>query len=133
MDLIEHFETFNTMPTPKIKQYHLPEINGIEAGFSGATRFIKKPAIIFTASVENTENAYDDGEILGSFIGMIDIENDKLSDSIQYTLIPALQEPLKIESVTVDGKSSQNHLKVILVTDSDGGKSKALSCELIFQ
>ena len=78
-DLIEYFNTLINFPVPKIKQYDLPEIKGIQAGFSGATLLNGKPAIIFTASVENTDNAYDDGEILGSFVGMIEFHNNELS------------------------------------------------------
>src|SRR5690606_20368636 len=71
--LLSYIKGERDFPKPEIKQYSLPIINGIEAGFSGATALLGEPRIIFTASVENTDNAYDDGEILGSFIGMIDI------------------------------------------------------------
>ena len=130
-ELIESFKDFNVTLQPKIVQFELPKIMGIQAGFSGATLFNEKPAIIFTASVENTDNAYDDGEILGSFVGIINIQNNELSSTVQHVLIPKDEEALKIESVVIDGLQSNNYLNVILVTDSDGGKSKALRCDLI--
>ena len=41
-------------PKAKIYEIELPKINGIEAGFSGATAIPNQHKIIFTASIENT-------------------------------------------------------------------------------
>lgn len=128
--LMEHFEGLIPFPNPKTTLFDLPKINGIEAGFSGATVFQDKPFIIFTASVENTDNAYNDGEILGSFIGIIDIINNDISNLFKSASIPNQVTPLKVESVTVDNETSERETSVILVTDSDGGKSMILKCQL---
>lgn len=113
------------MPFPELesKQFSLPRITGIEAGFSGATALKEGDKIIFTASVENTDNAYDDGEILGSFIGMIDISGVHLSDTINSCQIPNAEENLKVESVTVEEEISSGKTKVVLITDDDRGNS----------
>lgn len=110
---------------PKAKLYELPEINGIQSGFSGATIFNEK--LIFTSSVEDTDNAYDDGEILGSFIGLIDIFEEK---ELQYVLIPNKVHPLKVETVTIDKVVSDKELIVMLATDSDGGVSELLKARI---
>ncbi len=56
------------MPSVKIFRITLPMLQEIQAGFSGACLSTDSQQIIFTASVENTPNWVDDGEILGSFI-----------------------------------------------------------------
>lgn len=78
--------------------------------------------IIFTGSVEYTDTAYDDGEILGSFIGMIDISNNSLSESIDYCPVLNPGEILKIESNTVlDQKPGET--EIMMITDDDQGSS----------
>ena len=113
------------MPFPELesRQYSLPKINGIEAGFSGATALKEEEKIIFTASVEDTDNAYDDGEIVGSFIGMIDISDANLSDNFNYCQIPNAEQNVKVESVTIAEEISSGKTKVILITDDDKGNS----------
>lgn len=116
-------------PEPEIKQFSLPKINGIEAGFSGATALKSQPKIIFTASVENTDNAYDDGEILGSIIGIINVENNTIATGFDYCEIPN-KETLKVESVSVEEEISLVETKVVLITDDDKGNSTILKCIL---
>ncbi len=113
-------------PKPEIRQFSLPKINGIESGFSGATALIDEPKIIFTASVEDTDNAYDDGEILGSLIGILDISNNTISESFEYCYIPNTGANLKVESVTVEKEISSGETKVVLITDDDQGNSTLL-------
>ncbi len=97
-ELLAHIKGEVAFPQPEIWPFSLPKINGIESGFSGAATLKNEPKIIFTASVEDTDNAYDDGEILGSFIGMIDISNKNVSEVLNYCHIPfkirKLQWPL---------------------------------------
>ena len=128
-DLINHFEGLIPFPTPKTIHFSLPKINGIEARFSGATAFRNKPYLLFTASVEDTPNAYDDGEILGSFIGIISLE-DNNATPLNCIRIPS-QNSVKVESVTIDEEISGKETKVLLVTDSDGGDSTLLKCLLM--
>lgn len=113
-------------PKPKIVEFSLPKTNGIEAGFSGATAMESEPKIIFTASVENTENAYDDGDILGSFVGIIDIATMD-SNSIDSCPIPNSGVPLKVESVTIEEEISPGKIKLVLITDDDKGNSIVLT------
>jgi len=119
-------------PVPEIKQYILPQINGVESGFSGATALKDLPKIIFTASVENTDNAYDDGEILGSFIGVIDISNNTISDSFQYCKLPNIEINFKVESVTIAEEIAYGETKIVLVTDDDLGNSTIIESLLLW-
>ena len=129
-DLLTYIKGERDFPEPEIRQFYLPKINGIEAGFSGATALQDEAKIIFTASVENTDNAYDDGEILGSFIGMIDISNNKISQFFEYCEIPNTAANLKVESVTIEEEISSGETKVILITDDDKGNSTLLESML---
>ena len=128
--LMDHFEGLIPFPQPGITLFELPSINGIEAGFSGATAFQDQPYLLFTASIENTANAYDDGEILGSFVGLIPIADEEISNSFKSVIIPFQDTALKVESVTIDEEISEGETSIILATDSDGGKSLVLKCIL---
>ena len=131
-ELLAHIKGNLAFPKPEIREFFLPKINGIEAGFSGATTLKDEPKIIFTASVEDTDNAYDDGEILGSFIGMIDTSNNNVADVYNYCPIPNTEENLKVESVTVEEEISFGKTKVILITDDDLGNSIIIESMLLW-
>lgn len=63
-DFMAYCETGMNFPIPQTNLFYLPEINGLQAGFSGATTFPNKPYFIFTAAVEDAPNAYDDGPVI---------------------------------------------------------------------
>lgn len=127
-ELLKFFEGAISFPTPEVTLFKLPSINGIEAGFSGATAFTGSPRLLFTASIENTPNAYDDGEVLGSFIGVIDITNNTVASAYRSVGIP--DPSLKVESVVIHKEISNQATNIVLVTDSDGGKSMVLKARL---
>lgn len=120
------------LPHLVAKEYTLPNIQGMEAGFSGAAVLSSDNKILFTASVENTDNAYDDGEILGSFIGMLDVTSGDLPDTFLYTLIPSSDKVLKVESVAIEKENGLHSADVILVTDEDNGHSHMIRGTYIF-
>ena len=122
-ELFSYIKGERDFPKPETKQFTLPEIDGIEAGFSGATVLKSESKIIFTASAEDTDNAYDDGEILGSMIGIIDISNERIANSFKSCSIPNGKENYKVESVTVKEQISSGETKVVLITDDDIGNS----------
>lgn len=120
----------------KLKSYNidLPKIGGIEAGFSGATADEKNNRIIFTASVENTTDWVADGEVLGSLIGLIDvddIENHYEPSTVLITEINGDAIRFKVESIALKNRSQQSY-NCVLVTDSDGGKSELVELTLNF-
>lgn len=127
---IDFCKTGTNFPVPKSTLYALPKINGLEAGFSGATIFEDKSYLIFTAAVENAPNAYDDGEILGSFIGVIPLENGMISDHFLIKQIPNPGFPLKVEGITIDRIISNTQTDFILVTDNDGKSSEILTLRM---
>ncbi|MDN4165743.1 hypothetical protein QWY31_09530 [Cytophagales bacterium LB-30] len=117
-------------PTPLSYSFQLPSIKGLEAGFSGATFLKGASKIVFTAAVEDTDNAYDDGEILGSFIGLIDFSNHEISPSYDFCRVPQNKSQLKIESVTIDEEHSGGTTSLILIADDDRGSSTFLKGNL---
>ena len=96
-DFIEYCNTGTAFPIPRSSLFSLPKVNGLQAGFSGATAFKEKPYFIFTAAVEDTPNAYDDGDILGSFIGVIEMKNGEIAEDFLIKKIPNTGVPLKVE------------------------------------
>lgn len=120
---------------PDIKTYRLklPRIKGIDPGFSGACRLGTADKIIFTASVENTRNWIEDGEILGSFIGILDIAKLAENPLESVALLtdkngsPVVE---KVESIEFLETGPDGDLRVIALTDDDKGGSKLLEIRL---
>ncbi len=132
IEFIAYCKTGSSFPIPKTNLFPLPKINGLEAGFSGATTFKDKPYLIFTAAVEDTPNAYDDGDILGSFIGVIKMKNGEISNDLLIKQIPNPGFPLKVEGVIIDRVLSETQTDLILITDNDGKPSEILRLRLSF-
>lgn len=120
-------------PIPRINLFYLPKINGLEAGSSGATTFQEKPYFIFTAAVEDAPNAYEDGPVLGSFIGVIEMKDGSVSDDFVVVRIPDPGFPLKVESVIIDKVISETETDLVLVTDNDGAPSEVLRLRMILK
>ncbi|WP_025145264.1 DUF6929 family protein [Pedobacter jeongneungensis] len=59
--------------------FKLPNIDHVESSFTDAA--LVKNEIFFIATAEDTKSTYADGEILGSFIGSINLQNLKLTFS----------------------------------------------------
>ncbi len=125
-EFIAYCRTGNNFPIPKTNLYALPKIKDLEAGFSGATILANQPYLIFTAAVEDTPNAYEDGDILGSFIGVIKMKNGIIADDFLIQQIPNPGFPLKVESVIVDRVISDTQTDLVLVTDNDGAPSEVI-------
>jgi hypothetical protein len=130
--LLSYLRGESGFATPKIYTYTLPSIKGIEAGFSGAAILPKASKIIFTASVEATDNAYDDGEILGSMVGLIDLSEEDISSTYDYCLIPNNREKLKVESVTIAQENSDRSAVLVLIADNDKGNSTLVNGKLFW-
>lgn len=110
------------VPDPIIHEVQLPSLGGLASGFSGATVIPNSRTLLFTTSIEDTPNAYDDGEVLGSFIGLMDLENP---NEIQYILLEEQEKamPLKVESISVQSMINDTSANILMVTDSDGAES----------
>lgn len=129
-EFLAFLEQKNGLPVISSSSFKLPEINGIEAGLSGATISKKGDQMLLTCSVENTNNAYDDGEILGSFIGVMDLTAKLGEEPIEWISIITKGEPLKVESITIDEEIDENNFNIVLITDSDGAESLVLKGNL---
>lgn len=129
---LDYLRKGTAYPEPELVELLLPQIDGIEAGISGATIIPGARKIIFTASVENTPNAIDDGEVLGSFVGIIDLEQIKKGQKPPCVLVMEGEQSLrvKVESVTIHHQRAANEVEILLVTDSDGNESEIISAVL---
>ncbi len=115
---------------PQVIEVDLPEMDNLRAGFSGATISQASSVLIFTASVEDTDNAYDDGDIRGSFVGMVPLQELDNPAAYQYHQILHEVIPLKVESVAIEEEISPRELDLLLTTDSDGNTSFLIKCTL---
>ncbi len=110
----------------RVTELPMPAIKGITGGFSGLTFFDEK--LFVTASVENTDNAILDGEVLGSFAGYF---KPGLNKILLLPIATAGREilPVKVESIAVLQKTN-SHYKALVVTDNDLGQSDLLELEI---
>jgi hypothetical protein len=129
-DLFQHLENRKYIPEFTFFNIDLPVLKYIPAGFSGAD--IVENKIIFTASVENTFNWIDDGEVLGSYIGFINFKNLKNGYKPPCKLLKEKDAvlKLKIESVAIQSVTMEK-MSLILVSDSDGSDSEIIFCDLM--
>ncbi len=102
----------------------LPDMDGFASGISDACFLKDQSLIVATASVEKTNNTYDDGQILGSFIILLS-PTGETSDIRRIDDDQGQSIPIKVEGIvwiesTIDGEV------FLLVTDSDGGDSELL-------
>lgn len=129
------FGRASTLGELKVFKLKLPEIEGFEAGLSGADFWRERNSIIFTASVEATKNSYDDGQILGSFIGVVGIDSlrqDALNDMTAVShLVQAGGKPIrtKLESIVIRAHENTS-IRGIAVSDNDDGSSDFLNYSL---
>lgn len=132
---VDHFMEFivGESETLKMKSYSidLPKINDVKAGFSGAVGDAQRERILFTASVENTSDWVQDGEILGSFIGVIDVRDLQQHYTPETIQIKAKNGKVdfKAESISI-AETKGNLYKCAVVTDNDGMNSELLEIDL---
>lgn len=107
------------LPQIEVKRVSLPKIDGFEAGFSGAT-FLDKNTCVFTASVEATDDAYNDGEIIGSLVGTLNMADFQKVTVSNYEILSS-EIPLKVESVTLLPSKSTEKIEFLLISDDDKG------------
>ena len=136
----------NIVPPFSILSFDLPLLQNVPAGFSGITHATGTPNFLFSASAENTDNAIDDGTILGSLIGFFPIpQASPFSSAPHGRCIPgailgtaSLMSddrflPVKIEGITVIESAHAGTLTAIAVTDSDSGVSELLKLQIRFK
>ena len=125
------------VPFPSIHPINLPELSGVKTGFSGADFF--DDHFWFSCSAEDSANAYDDGEIKGSLLGLLKIdqvsngrfteEKIRLQEITSFFLDGNLF-PGKVESVSVYEKEKEGVYTALAVTDNDGKPSELLLLDI---
>jgi hypothetical protein len=125
------------IPAAALYHFDLPAIGNNTAGFSGA--FTLGDKLFFTASVEDTPNAIDDGEVLGSFVGVIDLRalpyasnqaNPLKIATVQLKNTDGSIYKGKAESLVVTEVEPNKKYKVVVVVDDDKGSSELIEVEL---
>ena len=96
--------------TVEFKLIKLPKINGIEATFTDA--ILIEATIYFLAAAENTTSTYDDGEVMGSIIGTIDLKTLTLESCLQ------ISDHHKFEGLTFYKKTA-TQIELLLCEDND--------------
>lgn len=97
-------QVFNYVP------FDLPKINNVSTTFTDAILVDNK--IYFLASAEDTASTYEDGEVLGSIIGTIDLQTMKLENTIQ------ISDKHKFEGLTLYDKTAAT-VEFLLCEDTD--------------
>jgi hypothetical protein len=126
--------TGKKLPGYEAISFHLPDLAGLPARFSGAVAYHDK--LFVTASVENTTDAILDGEVLGSFVGWIELDAVK-GDRGLLELHTALVTdgagkpyPGKVESLVILDSPRPHTFRALAMTDNDQGQSDLLELEL---
>ncbi|MES2702656.1 MAG: hypothetical protein V4649_08460 [Bacteroidota bacterium] len=122
-DFVQYLDS-GAIPQFKHQVIRLPTYNGISAGFSGAAEVAQDGnQLLFCASLENTANAIDDGEITGSYIGVLRMQDNgelilEATTLLKDTAGNIVKE--KIESIAITGKKENGDITAMLVADNDG-------------
>lgn len=110
--------------------YDLPDIEGHRATFSGAASLKDTQLLLFSASVEVTDNSIDDGKILGSFVGMLDLSSGPDSAVPCARLVYADGSPFTGKLEALEGRQQENgKLRVVGITDNDDGTTQWIEIE----
>lgn len=96
-------------PRIQITPYDLGEIDQIPLCFTDATS-LSSGEIIFTASAENTSDAYLDGACVGSAIGIINSQGN-------LSFIEPVNKKVKLEGI--EAKTNSKIIELLLVSDAD--------------
>jgi len=120
----------NLLPEVKAHPFNLPNDKGIAAGFSGTCILAEYSGMLFTASLENTNNEIEDGAVSGSYIGFISFSKMNKGNFVIQLLTEngnTLQK--KQEGITVKSIEG-NKITVLSVCDNDDGSSDLFEIEI---
>lgn len=128
-DFYSYFlESNATFPEIEVLVFTLPAIEGFISGFSGASYIEDNKSLLLTSSVEATGDAYNDGEILGSFIAYMPLEDFLNGGDLTNVFQPISKngQPLitKLESLSVKKINKDKSLLVTAASDNDTGVSE---------
>lgn len=113
-----------------VYDFNLPVEDGVQARFSGAQKVKGEHTLLFSATLERNEPGKRDGEILGSYIGLIPLmQVNKGEISIGRVMKDGQPYTGKIESLDIY-EESDTMMKIHAVTDNDQGTSTFLKLRL---
>jgi len=116
-------------PDVKSVKFNLPSVNGISARFSGMCLLPGKDILVFSASVENDPNWIDSQNIVGSYLGLIDLHQlENTTPVCKMIMQNGKSLKNKVESVYVISNTDTD-IKLLGVTDNDDGSSKLLEMD----
>ena len=102
----------------------LPTLDGVETTFTDA--ILVGDRIYFLACAENTESTYEDGEVLGTVLGIMNAPTFEIID------IHLLSEDQKFEGITLYNETD-SELEFLLCEDTDTENSDAKIYKLNFK
>jgi len=115
----------------------IPTVNDEVPGVSELCHVEANDTLLITFSSELTDNAYDDGAIGDSYIGLIDNFSRKLQNHplmvdqiINLSDIHGDFKNVKIEGICVE-QAKRNALILHLISDNDQGESKLFKVKMI--
>ena len=117
-------------PVPSISAFSitLPKTDDYPTGISGAC-FLNARQVLFSASAEATTNWIADGEVLGSYVGVLKL--DEAGKPQLQGIAPVLTEagkPVKdkVEGISTYGPEENGVLTLLCIVDNDDGTSRLL-------
>src|SRR5262249_20622349 len=122
------FENSSSFRADKIS---LPSVQNVYPGISGATLIPETNDILFTASLEQTSNAIDDGPILGSLVGIL--RYSRYPEQNPETVFLESAEfihPPKLESIAVQSIQG-DEINALCVSDRDGESSELFEIKIV--
>lgn len=99
----------------------LPAIDGVPATFTDA--ILVDEQIYFLAAAEDTTSTYEDGAVLGSMLGVLDIHDFRLLSCIQ------ISNRHKFEGLTLY-KKSKDSVELLLCEDNDSNQLTSIIYKL---
>ena len=129
-DFMEYvFDNNTSFPAVDYHQIRLPSINKHEARLSGACT-LDGDRLLFSASVEDTPDWTKDGPVLGSFIRIYSLSENKIKASylLQDNNKNALKE--KIESLDIWKHEADGNIIFYAIGDDDAGTTNLFQLKL---
>lgn len=120
---LKHFIENNSTEKLRLKEYkfELPVYQNDTARFSGASMLAEKNQILFSATIETTNNWQDDGKIVGSFMGTIDLNKLDNQSPFCEPILNKDTSRFKGKVEALHGITKNENLKVYFITDDDDG------------
>ena len=104
------------------QHFELPVYQGDTARFSGASILSNTNEILFSATIEATGDWQEDGKILGSYIGIIELDHQ---DKKTPLCLPVMNKDTTRFGGKIEAphgfRINESEIKVLFITDDDDG------------